>query len=181
MSEENPWQVRRCTQVYDNPWLSLEHNDVINPAGKDGIYGVVRFKTKAVAILPIDEQGFTWLVGQYRFAVDQYHWELPMGGAPLGEAPLACAQRELAEETGLIAESWQLLQTLHLSNSVTDEQGFIYLAKGLTQGAAAPEETEQLQVQRIEATTALQWVMDGKITDAMTVAALQGARLRGLI
>jgi 8-oxo-dGTP pyrophosphatase MutT (NUDIX family) len=181
MSEKNPWKVTHCKQVYENPWLALEHSVVINPAGNPGIYGVVRFKTRAVGILPIDEQGYTWLVGQYRFAVDQYHWELPMGGAPLSETPLACAQRELKEETGLEAQQWQLLQRLHLSNSVTDEEGFLYVATELQLGQAQPEETEQLQLQRLPASEALEWVFEGKITDAMTVAALQGARLKGLI
>lgn len=170
--EENPWQTQASRIVYVNPWIAVRHDDVIRPDGQPGIYGVVHFKNRAIGVLPIDEDGATWLVGQYRYPLSQYSWELPEGGCPAGEESLAAAQRELLEETGLVAEHWQLLGHAHLSNSVSDEAALYYLATGLTQHAAQPEGTEQLQVRRVPFVEALRMVEAGEITDALSVIAI---------
>ena len=142
--EENPWKITSEKNIYDNPWINVTEYQVINPSGNPGIYGKVHFKNIAIGILPLDDELKTYLVGQYSFAMNQYSWEMTEGGGHLGTDPLDSAKRELLEETGLKANSWTELQRMHLSNSVSDELSIIYLARGLEQFEAEPEETEQL-------------------------------------
>lgn len=175
--ESNPWKVNAEKLVYQNPWISLTEYDVINPNGGKGIYGKVHFKNIAVGVLVLDEHHDTYLVGQYRFTIDEYSWEMPEGGCPVGLEPLESAKRELLEETGLIAEEWTELFRMHLSNSVSDELSIIYLARQLTQGTAHPEETEQLHVKKIPFANMLKMVEEGQITDSMTVAAVYKVQL----
>ncbi|MDX5478084.1 NUDIX domain-containing protein [Fontibacter flavus] len=169
---ENPWKTKSKRVIYENPWIKLEEHDVVIPSGKDGIYGKVSFKNKALGIIPIDEQGNTWLVGQYRYPLDEYSWEIPMGGGPIAKDILDSAQRELKEETGLLAEKWTMIMRIHTSNSVTDEEGFVFLAENLSQGETAFEETEQLQILKLPLKDAVQKVMDGEITDGISIAGL---------
>lgn len=165
----NPWKTLSTRDVYENPWIRVRHDEVIRPDGQPGIYGVVHYKNKAIAVLPIDGEGYTYLVGQFRYTLDIYSWEIPEGGCPEGEEPLEAAKRELLEETGLTAEHWQQLGTAHLSNSVSDEEAVLFLATGLTQGEAQPEGTEKLEVRRVEFAEALRMVLAGEITDSLTV------------
>lgn len=179
---KNPWITLSGEVKYDNPWITVTEYQVINPAGGKGIYGKVHFKNKAIGIIPLDKDLNTWLVGQYRYTLDAWHWEIPEGGGPMERSPLENAKRELQEETGLTARSWAEIVHLHTSNSVTDEEGFIYLAEDIQEGANAPEETEaDLKVWKLPFAEALQMVLDGKITDSMSVMGiLKVARLRGL-
>jgi 8-oxo-dGTP pyrophosphatase MutT (NUDIX family) len=170
---ENPWTIIERNQVYENPWITVTEFQVVNPAGGPGIYGTVHYKNKAIGIIPLDEQGNTWLVGQFRFPLSQYSWEIPEGGGHMNEEPLEAAKRELLEETGLVAQNWTKILEMHLSNSVSDEHSIIYLAQNLTQGKAAPEETELLALKKIPITQAMDMVQSGEITDAMSVAAIQ--------
>ncbi|HMR93326.1 MAG TPA: NUDIX hydrolase [Chitinophagaceae bacterium] len=170
--QDNPWQVKQAKAIYDNPWISVTEYDVINPSGKPGIYGKVHYKNLAIGIVPLDEEGNTWLVGQYRFTLGQYTWELPEGGCPEHTDPLETAKRELLEETGLVAIHWEKIMTMHLSNSVTDEVAHIFLARGLEQREPEPEETEQLHIKKLPFNEVYDMVMDGRITDAITVAAI---------
>ncbi|MBK8492284.1 MAG: NUDIX hydrolase [Saprospirales bacterium] len=168
----NPWTTKKTEKVYENPWIRVSHREVINPSGKDGIYGVVHFKNLAIGIVPVDEEGYTWLVGQYRYTLDRYSWEIPEGGCPVGTDPLESAKRELLEETGLSAMRWTPVLDLHTSNSVTDETGMVFLAQGLSQGVADPEETEDLQVVRVPLEQALGLIHEGVITDALSIMGL---------
>lgn len=178
MNEQiNPWKILGEKKVYENPWISLTEYDVLNPSGGKGIYGKVHFKGLAIGILPLDEQLHTWLVGQYRFPLDQYSWEIPEGGGDLNVEPLESARRELLEETGLVAAEWSPLLEMYLSNSVSDEHAICYLARGLEQRTAEPEETEQLQVKRVSFEEAYQMVETGMITDSMSVAAILKVKL----
>ena len=152
--------------------MEVREDHVVNPGGGENLYGHVHFKNRAVAILPLDAQRHTWLVGQERYTLGAWSWELPMGGAPLAELPLDAAKRELREETGLTAKRWTEIMRLHPSNSITDEVGYVYLAEDLTEGATAFEETEALEVRRLPLAAALQMARDGEITDAISVAAL---------
>lgn len=173
MNEQyNPWTILSEKEIYNNPWIHVKEFDVLNPAGGKGIYGTVHFKNKAIGILPMDEDLNTYLVGQYRFPLNQYSWEIPEGGAPLGSDILKSAKRELREETGLVAAKWTKLMNFHLSNSVCDEHGEIYLATQLSQQQAMPEDTEQLSVKKVPFEQAYQMVESGAITDSMSVAAI---------
>ncbi|WP_316737757.1 NUDIX hydrolase [Pedobacter aquatilis] len=177
MEEINPWQTLNSELKYDNNWISVTEHQVINPTGGKGIYGEVHFKNLAIGILPLDEHNNTWLVGQYRYPLKAYSWEIPEGGGPLNEEPLESARRELLEETGMSAKNWQEIQRMHLSNSVSNELSIIYIATGLIQGIAMPEETEQLVVKKLPFEEVYQMVLDGKITDSMSVAAILKAKL----
>ena len=168
----NPWHTLASEIKYQNPWISVREDQVLNPGGGRGIYGVVTMKNKALGIVPVDEEGNTWLVGQYRYALNAYSWEIPMGGGPVGLDILASAQRELREETGLTAARWTRIARLHTSNSVTDEEGFVFLAEGLTQGHLEPEETEALHLWKLPLSQAVALVMADRITDSVSVAGL---------
>ncbi len=177
-SFNNPWQTHESRIVYDNPWIRVREDQVTRPDGLPGIYGSVHFKGLAIGVLPIDDEGCTYLVGQFRYVLNEYSWEIPEGGCPEGEAPLVAAARELLEETGLSAQHYELLGRSHLSNSVSDEEALYYLATGLTQGEAEPEGTERLQVRRLPFAEALAMVQRGEITDAISVMAIQQYALR---
>lgn len=168
----NPWKVLGQKTVYDNPWIQVTEYDVLNPSGGKGIYGKVHFKNRAIGIIPLDEDGNTYLVGQYRFTLSQYSWEIPEGGGPFQEDILESAKRELREETGLLANEWSLLMEMHLSNSVSDEIGYIFLARGLKQEEAMPEETEQLVIRKVPFDEVYRMVEQGMITDSLAVAAI---------
>ena len=169
---KNPWTTRSSRIAYDNPWIQITHREVITPAGTDGIYGVVHFKNIAIGVVPLDEALNTWLVGQYRYTLDEYSWEIPEGGCPLGSGPLEAAKRELAEETGIHAARWTKILGLHTSNSVTDEAGLVFVAQGLSFGEAEPEETEELAVRKLPFAEALEMVFNGQITDVLSQVAL---------
>lgn len=175
----NPWQILDSEVKYENNWIQVVHQNVLNPNGGKGIYGSVNFKNIAVGVVPVDNEENTWLVGQFRFPLNEYSWEIPEGGCPLGEEILDCAKRELKEETGLIAQQWTLVSKLHTSNSVCNEVAYIFLAEDLTQAESQPEETEQLQVKKVSLKDALEMVLNDKITDSMSVAGiLKVARLK---
>ncbi|MGN8072702.1 NUDIX hydrolase [Mucilaginibacter sp. SG564] len=175
--EENPWKITSEKNVYDNPWINVTEYQVINPSGNPGIYGKVHFKNIAIGVLPLDDELNTYLVGQFRFPLNQYSWEMPEGGGPEDTDPLESAKRELLEETGLKAARWTEIQRMHLSNSVSDELSIIYLARELSQFEAEPEDTEQLIIQKIPFAQMYQMVCDGQITDSMTVAAVLKVQL----
>ena len=168
----NPWQTLSSADQYHNPWIQVREDQVLNPQGKPGIYGVVSMRNKAIGIVPLDDEGNTWLVGQYRYTLNEYTWEIPMGGGPVELDVLASAQRELREETGLLAARWTRIARLHTSNSVTDEEGFVFLAQDLEQGPWEPEETEDLRLWKLPLAQAIAMVMNDEITDAISVAGL---------
>ena len=166
------WHQLDQQTVYDNPWIRVTHENVITPAGTQGIYGVVHFKSRAVGVVPLDEGGNVWLVKQFRYPLNQYSIEIPEGGSPPEEDMLLTAQRELQEETGLVAAEWRHLLDLHTSNSVTDESGAIFLARGLTRGEMALEATEDIEVLCVPLVEAINWIFAGKITDSLTIMGL---------
>jgi len=177
--KKNPWTILSERNIYDNPWINVTEYDVVNPNGGKGIYGKVHFKNIAVGILPLDNESNIYLVGQYRFTLNAFSWEIPEGGAD-PEDPLAAAKRELMEETGLVASDWKPILTMHLSNSVSDEFAIIYLATNLEQYESMPEETEKLSIKKIPFEDAYRMVNDGTITDSMSVAGILKLKLMNL-
>ncbi|MEO0444025.1 MAG: NUDIX hydrolase [Pseudomonadota bacterium] len=173
------WQCLSSDVVYENPWIKVSHDTVINPGGNRGIYGRVQFKNHAVGILAVDEQGGTWLVEQTRYVFGQKTWEIPEGGSPQGEDLLISAQRELLEETGLSAKQWSPWLHMQLSNSVSDELATVFLARELSHGDMQPEQTEDISVRYLPLNKAIEMVYSGEIVDAISVAALLKAAALG--
>ncbi len=167
-----PWRVLARRPIYDNPWIAVDEFDTLAPTGCPALYGRVAFKNLAVGVLPLHGDGTVTLVGQHRFTFDAWSWEMPEGGVPLDQDPLDGAKRELREETGLTASDWRRILTMHLSNSVSDERAVCYLATGLTDGEAAPDETEVLRIARVPFREALDAALGEGIEDSLTVATL---------
>lgn len=181
MQDKNPWITHSSKEIYSNPWITLTEHDVTNPGGGKSIYGKVHYKNWAIGIIPLDEDQHTWLVGQYRYTLDEYSWEIPMGGGPLDIPRLESAKRELKEETGLSATKWTEICKIHTSNSVTDEVGIAYLAEGLSPGETQFEETEDLKIWKLPFKEALRMCDRCEITDSLSVAAIYRlARIRKL-
>jgi 8-oxo-dGTP pyrophosphatase MutT (NUDIX family) len=170
--DKNPWRTLSSRMVYDNPWIRVREDQVVHPDGRPGIYGVVHYKNIAIGIIPIDAEGHIHLVGQHRYPLNQYSWEIPEGGCPEGEEPLAAAQRELLEETGLQAWGWTLLGEAYLSNSVSDEKAMWFLATDLTRSKPNPDGTEVLETRRMPWEDVLRMIEGGEITDALSLVAL---------
>ena len=166
------WKTLTSKVMYENPWMTVYENKVRNPGGGHNDYGYVHFRNRAAAIVPLDDAGNTWLVGQDRYTLGQYSWELPMGGAAMDEDPLNAAKRELQEETGLTAGRWTELMRLHTSNSITDEEAVVYVAQQLQTGETDFGETEKLEIRCLPLTEAVSMARSGEITDAISVAAL---------
>ena len=176
MKHKNPWKTLTSSKIYSNPWIDLYHNEVITPGGSEGIYGKVHYKNVAVGVIPMDREGNTYLVGQYRYTLDLYSWEIPEGGCPVGQTPLEAIKRELKEETGIEASKWEQIMTIHTSNSVCDEVAHLFLAEDLEFGEPEPEDTEELVVKKIPFAKVVDMVHSGEITDAMSVAAILKVR-----
>ncbi len=176
-ARRSPWiRVTRRT-AYENPWLTVWHDEVTRPDGQPGIYGLVHFTHLAVGVVALDDEDRVTLVGQWRYTLDDWSWEIPEGGVPFDEDPQAGAARELREETGLVAATWNELARVHLSNSVSDEAGILFLATDLTAGEPEPDGTEAIETRRVPFPEALAMTLDGRITDALSVVALQRVAL----
>ncbi len=177
--EANPWATIGTRPVYDNPWIAVREDRVVRPDGRPGIYGVVHFKNRAIGVLPVEADGSIWLVGQYRYTLGAYSWEIPEGGCPEGESPSVTARRELREETGLVADRIEPMGgPVHLSNSATDEVGYLFRATGLRRGPDDPEGTERLRVRRVSWDEAWARLEAGAITDSLSAIALLRERVR---
>lgn len=174
---KNPWTTLTSEQVYDSPWISVTKHDVLNPHGNPGTYSVVHFKNIAIGILPLDENYNTWIVGQYRYPINQYSWEIPEGGGQLNVPPLDSAKRELLEETGITASKWTNIQEMHLSNSASDEFCVLYIAQNLSFGESEPEDVEELELRKLHFDELYQMVEKGEITDSLTVTIVLKAKL----
>jgi len=180
--DENPWTTHGSRLAYENAWIRVVENEVTNPCGGRGIYGVVHFRNRAVGVIALDEEERIWLVGQYRYAQQCYEWELPEGGAPEGEDLEECARRELLEETGIRARELELLlDGMQTSNSVCDERAYVFVARGLTYHEPQPEPTEDLRLWRLSLDEAFAMVDRGELRDSMTVAGLLKLRVERLL
>ena len=175
--EKNSWKTLTSELKFETPWIKVTKHDVLNPAGKPGIYGVVTFKNLAIGVLPIDYEYNTWLVGQWRYPLGQYSWEIPEGGGPMSEEPLASAKRELKEETGIIAKKYTEIARMHTSNSATTEYAILFVAQDLEFTEAEPEESEDLQIKKIPFNEAYNMVMNGEITDSLSMVTILKAKI----
>ncbi len=176
VSTDNPWQKIDEEVKYDNSWIKVTHSNVINPAGAKGIYGSVHFKNWAIGIIPLDKNLNTWIVGQYRYPIQQYSWEIPEGGGPIGVSTIETAKRELSEECGLKAKKWTRIQTFHLSNSVSDEYGEIFLAQDLEEFENHPDPEEELVIKKLSFEEVFQMVCKGEITDSISIMGIYKVR-----
>lgn len=172
---DNPWVRLSSRDVYENPWIKVREDNVIRPDGNPGIYGVVEMKAWAIGIVAVTDTGDTLLVGQYRYPIDRYSWEIPEGGGSTPDSPLEGARRELREETGVTAATWTYLGEAHLSNSVTNELACVFLAENLTFGQSAPEGTERLELWRLPLAAAFEMAMAGEISDGLSIIGLARA------
>jgi ADP-ribose pyrophosphatase len=172
IDEPNPWVTKSKKIVYDNAWIQVNEHQVIDPSGKDSIYGVVSPKVIAIGILPLDPQLNTWLVGQYRYAMQEYSWEIIEGGGKFGVDPIESGQRELQEEAGIIANKWTFLSTIHTSNCFTNEIAHLYIAQDLSFTHTSPDDSEKLQVVKMPFEEAYQLVLNGTIKDAMSIVSI---------
>jgi len=168
----DPWTIKSVARAFENDWMVIDSYAVTHPGGAPGTYSVMRPRRLAVGVLPIEADGSVHLVGQWRFPLQRYSWEMPEGGADPGEPALECAKRELAEETGLTAGSFEIVLEMDMSNSLTDERAVIFLATDLTAGVAQPEVVEVLRHRRAPFQEVLARATDGRIRDSLTVAAL---------
>ena len=169
---QNPWETLSSSYVYQNKWFSVREDQVIRPDGEPGTYSVVEAERLAIGIIPLWEDGTITLVGQFRYPLDEYSWEIPAGGGQFDVESVEGAKRELLEETGITANTWQYLGRLHTSNCFNDEVSHLYMATDLTQGTAMPDPDEILTNRRVPFEEAISMVRNGSITDAISVAGI---------
>ncbi|MBK9147363.1 MAG: NUDIX hydrolase [Flavobacteriales bacterium] len=170
MEERGPWKTLKAEERYATPWISVSHHEIIDPGGREGIYGVVHFRNLAVGIIPLDADGNTWIVGQYRYPINAYSWEIIEGGSPRDQPPIEGAVRELREEAGIMAEHWTEVLRMDLSNSASDEEAIIYVAQGLTFFEPEPDHNEQLEIRKLPFRELVAMVVRGELRDSLTVA-----------
>lgn len=176
-SHRGPWTTLSERPVYASPWIEVSHHEVLDPSGSPGQYGVIHFRNLAIGIVPLDDQFNTWIVGQHRYPIDTYSWEIPEGGGKRDIPPLESAKRELREEVGIEADHWHELLRMDLSNSASDEHAIIYLARGLRFHAPEPDPNEELTQRKLPFDELYGMVVRGEVTDSLTVAAVMKVRL----
>ena len=177
MNNKNPWKTLSSKIVFENEWISVQEDQVIRPDGDPGTYTYVNTRI-ATGALALTEDNQVYLVGQYRYPLDVYSWEIPEGGTDDGETPLETAKRELKEEAGVVAESWEPLGgVIHLSNCISSEEGFLFLARDLTEVEASPEGTEDIRIKKVPFSKALEMVESGEITDSLSIIAILRASI----
>lgn len=170
--KHGPWKTLSDTVVHDTPWIRVNHHDVIDPGGRNGEYSVIHFKALAIGVVPLDDDLNTWIVGQYRYPIKKYSWEIPEGGGDRNIDPLLSAQRELMEETGIQAQRWDRILEMDLSNSASDEEAIIYIARNLSFHEPEPEEDEELEQRKLPFSELYGMVQRGEVRDSLTVAAV---------
>lgn len=177
MIKRGPWTTLSEEVRYETPWIRVTHHDILDPSGRKGIYGTVHFKNLAIGVIPLDEELNTWIVGQYRYPIEAYSWEIPEGGGRRDVPPLESAQRELREEAGIEAGRWREIQRMDLSNSASDEHAILYIAQDLTFHAPEPDHDEELVLKKLPFDELYAMVLRGEILDSLSVAAVLKVKL----
>jgi ADP-ribose pyrophosphatase len=163
LPRHGPWQIRASHQVYRDPWVEVQQDEVVRPDGRDGTHVVVRLKP-GVSVLALDDEGSVYLTEEFHYAVGRYGLEAVSGGIEPGESALATAQRELREELGIEAEAWTELGVVDPFTSVVVSPTRLYLARRLRFVAAAPEGTEQIRRVQLPLAEAARMVAESRIT-----------------
>lgn len=174
---KNPWKIIDSKEMYESPWIQVTKHNVLNPSNKPGTYSVVHFKHLAIGIIPLDKELNTWIVGQYRFPLKSFTWEIPEGGGELDVPAVESAKRELSEEVGISAKKWTNIQEFDTSNASTDEKAIIFLAQDLSFHAAHPDEDEQLVVKKLPFSELYELAVKGEITDSLSLVAILKTKL----
>jgi ADP-ribose pyrophosphatase len=177
MIKRGPWTTLKEEVRYDTPWISVTHHDILDPSGRQGIYGTVHFKNLAIGVVALDEDLNTWIVGQYRYPIQAYSWEIPEGGGKRDIPPLASAQRELREEAGIEAARWTEILRMDLSNSASDEHAILFVAQGLSFYPPQPDHDEELELKKLPFEALYDRVIRGEVLDSLTVAAVLRVKL----
>ncbi|MBL0313188.1 MAG: NUDIX hydrolase [Holophagaceae bacterium] len=179
-AEPDPYEVLERRALYDSPWIRLREDRFRHRRGREGQYAVCGFQRSACGVLALDDEDRVVLVGQWRYPLEQYSWELPEGGGEEHESPFETIRRELAEETNLEAGSWEPLAFFHPSNSSTDEEAFLFLATELrpSNGHHQAEDDEELAVHREPFAQCLLRVLSGEISDGLTAMAMLSLQAR---
>ena len=177
MTKRGPWTTLNEELRYETPWIAVSHHDILDPSGTQGIYGTIHFKNIAIGIVPLDEELNTWIVGQYRYPIQAYSWEIPEGGGKRDIPPIDSAKRELREEVGIEASRWSEVLRMDLSNSASDEHAVIFVAQGLTFHAPQPDHDEELEQRKLPFAELFQMVKRGEVRDSLTVAAVMKVQL----
>lgn len=169
---ENPWKTRSSRVAYENAWIRVREDQVIRPDGGSGVYGVIEIRPSA-GIVALNDRDEVALVGQWRYSVNRYSWEIPRGGSHPGETDmLSVAQRELAEEAGLLAQRWEALGALDVCNGVADDVQSLYLASELKPTETRFDPEEDIAIEWRPFDEAVRMAMDGRITEVCSVAAI---------
>jgi 8-oxo-dGTP pyrophosphatase MutT (NUDIX family) len=168
----NPWVVTAQKRGFENDWFVIDEHEAINPAGKPARYDVIRPRRLAVGVVPLEADGSVHLIGQWRFPLKRYSWEIPEGGAEFGEDAESGVRRELAEEAGVSAGRLVKILEMDLSNSLTDESCVLFLATDLSPAAGEPDDVEVLRRRTAPFGEVLARIQDGRIRDSLTVAAM---------
>lgn len=162
---------------YETPWIAVSHHEILDPSGRQGIYGVVHFKNLAIGVVALDAELNTWIVGQYRYPVQAYSWEIPEGGGDRSIPPQDSAERELREEAGIVAGKWTEILRMDLSNSASDEHAILYVAQDLTFFEPEPDHNEELALRKLPFEELYGMVVRGEVIDSLTVAAVLRVKL----
>ncbi|MFC5371585.1 NUDIX domain-containing protein [Brevundimonas faecalis] len=170
LPEPPKWASHGDSVMIDTPWMQVTRHPATAPTGAAADYQVVRPKNVGTGVLPLHEDGTVTMVGQHRFALMRYSWEMPEGGAPMAEDPFDAVRRELAEEAGLAAEHWRAALDMDLSNSITDERAMTWVAWGLSAVPVDPDPTEVIVSVRVPFRDLLAEIERGAVRDSLTVA-----------
>jgi 8-oxo-dGTP pyrophosphatase MutT (NUDIX family) len=170
--EKNPWRTRSSRIAYQNPWIRVREDQVVRPDGGDGIYGVVEIRP-SVGVIAFNEREEVVLVGQWRYPHDRYSWEIPRGGSHEGEADmLEVAKRELAEEAGVTAQTWEYIGAVDCCNGVVNDVQSLYVAGNLTLVETNPDPEEEIAVVWKPFREAVAMCIDGRITEVSSIAGI---------
>jgi 8-oxo-dGTP pyrophosphatase MutT (NUDIX family) len=174
LDQANPWTILHREEKFTCSYFSVRSDTVQFGASRPRTYNSVRMKSLGVTIAPIDDEGCTTLVGQFRYVLDRFTWELPAGGCRLDQAPVDAAKIELSEETGYRATHWLRLFDGTVSPGSMDGRTQCFVAWGLQSGAPHPEPEEELVQRRVPFAVSVSMALSGEISHFGSIGLLLG-------